>query len=234
MAKKATKALETSTAKIGSNSEVALSAAAKAMLTKIGKCGVEARAGFETAGKKQLEAVMLFAEAVKDKTMTAEQAIDAAKAYNPEYAARPAGDRALISLTGDFKSFAHPAVIRAADYSLTPSAVTGKSHFQACMALNRAIIRATNGEDGKFDPKIKLPTVNAAFAKAALEYKRDTAKVTLTSKEGRTKAAANFAKRLATLAADLNTKIITGARESGKFNKNQIKALESLLANFAA
>lgn len=221
--KASAKALETSAAKIGDNSEVALSAAAKNGLAKIAKLGVEYRADTKSAEKKQLDAVLLFAGMVRDKALTAEDAVKAAKAYNPA-----AKDRALINLTGDFKSFAHDAVIKAADYKLTPSAVPGKSHFQACMSLNRAIVRHMK-EGGE---NAKLPVVNAAFAKAALEYSRGDTKPDLKSKDGRAKAAKAMATRLKALAEDLKPSIIKAASESG-WTKAQIAAITKLAECFA-
>jgi hypothetical protein len=213
------KALETEAAKIGDNS---IGAEGKKYLADIAKLGKEAGEFEKQSGKKMLEAVLLFAKAVKEGKLTENHAQQAADGYK--------GTKAPKQLVSDFKSFADKNVLAAADYSLTPSAVPGKSHFQACMAINQAIKRAV-----KLDKK--LPTVNAAFAKAALAYKRDKPEpVNPRTKGGRAKLAEAALKRIREIVKDLVGPALKGAAESKadlKLTDAQVKALDTLASVFA-
>jgi hypothetical protein len=217
------KALDSTSPSIGDNS---LSAAAKKTITAIEKLGSEARALSENfkkeSGKKMVEAALLYQEAARSGDLSDKDAQMVADKY--------AGTTATKQLVNDLKSFALPHVVKAANYKLVSGAVPGKSHFQAMMAVNRALTRFTKDKATKDKA---LPTVNEAFVKKALAYKKDEPEAanpkTADGKKRLAKAA--FARAKA-LAADITKAVLAGAALNGA-TPAQIRALTAFVENFA-
>jgi hypothetical protein len=165
-------ALNTSTAKIGSNSGITAEtidvSTHDAAIAALSGYGEDYRSGTAKAETAQLNAGIAYGRAVKAGSMKADETgtAEAVNAYN-----NALSEPSKKSLRTQFKTFADADVVECAVYDGLTKA-DGKSLFQTALAVNHAIKRTMKAQ-AKAKTKVR-PTVDADFIEAAKEYSPDT------------------------------------------------------------